>query len=60
MKKAKREAPDQDAPHVPSHPDPADPLHGEWLIDEGSDESFPASDPSAVAMPHGSRRGKRR
>ena len=27
--------------------------HGEWLIDEGDDESFPASDPSSVTQPHG-------
>jgi hypothetical protein len=60
MNKAKGMVPDQGDSHVPSHPDPADPLHGEWLIDEGSDESFPASDPSAAAMPHGSRRGERR
>jgi len=39
-------------PHVPPHPDPKDPDHGEWRIDEASDESFPASDPSQPAMPH--------
>lgn len=37
---------------LPSHPQPGDPKHGEWLIDEASDESFPASDPSSVAQPH--------
>ena len=30
---------------LPPHPSPADPAHAEWLIDEASDESFPASDP---------------
>jgi hypothetical protein len=36
----------------PAHPQPGDPKHGEWLIDEASEESFPASDPSSVAQPH--------
>ena len=40
------------ASHLPDHPNPKDPDHGEWVIDEGSDESFPASDPSGAAMPH--------
>ena len=35
-----------------THPQPSDPKHGEWLIDEASEESFPASDPSSVAQPH--------
>jgi len=26
--------------------------HEEWLIDEAEKESFPASDPSAIAQPH--------
>jgi hypothetical protein len=43
--------------HVPAHPDPRDPAHDEWRVDEASDESFPASDPSATAMPHRSPRG---
>lgn len=55
MNTAAGTVPDQGGSHVPSHADPADPLHGEWLIDEASDESFPASDPSAVAMPSGRR-----
>lgn len=38
------------------HPDPRDPAHAEWLIDAGVDGSFPASDPSAAAQPHPSRR----
>ncbi len=33
------------------HPDPKDPHHVEWLIDEADEESFPASDPSAVTQP---------
>ena len=37
---------------VPPHPMPADPEHNEWLIDEGGDESFPASDPSSITQPH--------
>lgn len=45
-------APKPDGSHVQGHPNPGDPAHGEWLIDEASDESFPASDPSAIAMPH--------
>jgi hypothetical protein len=36
----------------PAYPQPSDPKHGEWLIDEASEESFPASDPSSVAQPH--------
>lgn len=44
--------PDGGASHVPDHGSPKDPEHDEWLIDEGDDESFPASDPSAPAMPH--------
>src|SRR4051812_7900864 len=32
--------------------DPSDPRHTEWLIDEASEESFPASDSSSAAMPH--------
>jgi LDH2 family malate/lactate/ureidoglycolate dehydrogenase len=37
---------------LPPHPDPTDPRHREWVIDEADEESFPASDPSAPAMPH--------
>ena len=36
---------------VPPHPDPNDPKHGEWLIDEAEDESFPASDPNTATQP---------
>ena len=58
-------SPPQEAPapkvswsHVTPHPGRDDPQHGEWLIDEADDESFPASDPSAVAQPHPKPRGK--
>jgi hypothetical protein len=37
---------------VPPRPQPDDPKHAEWLIDEGEDESFPASDPSSITQPH--------
>ena len=37
---------------LPPYPSPADPEHDEWLIDEASDESFPASDPSSATQPH--------
>jgi hypothetical protein len=52
-KKQKRSpAPKVGGSRVPPHPQPGDPKHGEWLIDEASDESFPASDPSSVSQPH--------
>jgi LDH2 family malate/lactate/ureidoglycolate dehydrogenase len=41
---------------LPPHPRPDDPQHGEWVIDEADEESFPASDPSAPAMPHRKKR----
>jgi DnaK suppressor protein len=37
---------------MPNHPRRDDPKHEEWLIDEAAEESFPASDPSALAQPH--------
>ena len=46
-----RPAPKVDTSQVPPHPKPADPKHAEWLIDEGEDESFPASDPPSVTQP---------
>jgi len=36
---------------VPPRPQPRDPGHAEWTIDEAEDESFPASDPSSVTQP---------
>jgi hypothetical protein len=44
--------PKPDGSRLPPHPRPGDPKHGEWLIDEASEESFPASDPSSVTQPH--------
>ena len=35
------------------------PGHKEWLVDEAEEESFPASDSSAAAMP-GSNAGKKK
>lgn len=53
MKKPKPPTtPDPGASHVPPHPSPDDPAHKEWLIDEGEDESFPASDPPSITQPH--------
>ena len=52
-------APKIDASHVPPRPHPEDPQHGEWLIDEGDDESFPASDPQSITQPHPKPRKKR-
>jgi hypothetical protein len=45
-------APKIGATRVPPHPKPADPGYCDWLVDEGSDASFPASDPSAITQPH--------
>jgi len=45
-------APKVDSSQVPPRPSPDDPRHGEWLIDEGDDESFPASDPQSITQPH--------
>jgi hypothetical protein len=50
-KKARRPAPKIGATSVPPHPNPQDPQHAEWVIDEAEDESFPASDPSAAISP---------
>ena len=36
---------------LPPHPDPKDPKHAEWVVDEGEDESFPASDAPTATQP---------
>ncbi len=51
-KKPSPPAPKVGDSQVPPHPKPKDPAHEEWLIDEGEDESFPASDPPAITQPH--------
>src|SRR4051812_1005056 len=58
-KKSKRHVPQVSDSKLTPHPEPADPKHEEWLIDEAADESFPASDPSAVAQPHRRPRNKK-
>ena len=42
-------------------PEPAvgTPEHKEWLVDQAEEQSFPASDPSAEAMPGSSAQGKK-
>jgi DNA-binding transcriptional LysR family regulator len=45
-------APKVSASQVAPHPKPTDPKHCDWLIDEGADASFPASDPSSITQPH--------
>ena len=45
-------APKVGSSQVPPHPKPGDPKQEEWLIDEGEDESFPASDPPSMTQPH--------
>src|SRR5437016_5855034 len=55
-KKAPSPAPKVGASQVSPHPQPRDPQHAEWTIDEAEDESFPASDPSSITQPHKRRR----
>jgi hypothetical protein len=50
-KKNEPPAPKISGTRVPPHPSPADPKHEDWRVDEADDESFPASDPSAVTQP---------
>ena len=44
-------APKVGTTRVPPRPKPKDPGHEEWVIDEGADESFPASDPPSHTAP---------
>jgi hypothetical protein len=44
-------APKVGTTRVPARPKPEDPKHEEWVIDEGVDESFPASDPPSHTQP---------
>ena len=46
-------APKVSSTRVTPHPKPSDPKHAEWKVDEAIDESFPASDPPAIASPSG-------
>jgi hypothetical protein len=50
-KKRKTPAPKISDTRVPPHPSPDDPQHQDWIVDEGEDESFPASDPSTATQP---------
>jgi hypothetical protein len=50
-RKPKPPAPKISGTRLPPHPNPADPKHEEWHIDEADDESFPASDPSSATQP---------
>ena len=47
------ENPHPTLPRPKQRPEPPQgtPEHEEWLMDEASEESFPASDPSAPAQP---------
>ena len=51
-------APKVGASQVVPHPKPKDPAHGEWVLDEAEDESFPASDPPSITQPHPKPAGK--
>ena len=59
--------PQQPRPTLPKTRKPEPPVgtpgHKEWLVDQAEEQSFPASDPSAEAMPGstaaGDRKGKK-
>jgi hypothetical protein len=51
-KKPSPPAPKVSTSQIAPHPQPRDPEHAEWTIDEAEDESFPASDPSSITQPH--------
>jgi len=42
-------------PRRKPEPPPGTPEHQEWLVDEASEESFPASDSPAPAVPSSTR-----
>ena len=44
-------APKVSATKIPPVTKASNPKHDEWVIDEAIDESFPASDPPAIASP---------
>ena len=44
-------APKIQGTRLPEHPNPKDPAHDDWKVDEADDESFPASDPSTATQP---------
>jgi len=52
QRKTPAPAPKVSGTRVPPHEKTSDPKHKEWLLDEGVDESFPASDPPAITQPH--------
>ncbi|HUL56767.1 MAG TPA: hypothetical protein VLT60_07190 [Usitatibacter sp.] len=47
----KRQPPEISDSRLPPHPNPKDPQHEDWLVDEADEESFPASDPSTATQP---------
>ncbi|HUL94720.1 MAG TPA: hypothetical protein VLT89_01855 [Usitatibacter sp.] len=55
MKKAPTPPPPISDTRLNPHPDPKDPAHEDWVVDEADDESFPASDPSSATQPKGKR-----
>jgi hypothetical protein len=47
----KRSPPEISESKLPPHPNPKDPEHDDWVVDEADEESFPASDPSTATQP---------
>jgi hypothetical protein len=58
QKRSPPPAPKPGGSQLPPHPNPKDPQHGEWLIDEADDECFPASDPPARSSPDPAKKKK--